>query len=533
MNYSYRYCQFEKIKIFIFLLIFPLIATQLISCASHSDDEAPKNAPITFEAKPVWFNGPERFHYRNRNYDIETHAFFDLAPLESNERKELSYVLLTPKESEFGYDIDLKSGQLFKKYQYCPQNDVWKTYPEKIERPPYTEGFIPRLMDQFGRPMRVFIFGDKSFFVNDKKEVAFSQRARIVGGVVQQYCHSYPCAGREKWLSTMVMIGVVPFDPKMRDVNNIEELKKKVDWNAAKAFMENGYGRKLGPPRDEPVYRVISEVSTENAWKYGFEKGHLFQMPEMNTIRSSCYKLYDSIWIGAKRARIVTEESNINKQDIAKRAKEIEELKNDFTRMTVINDTYTNREEEKLEYLEKVQKKEMNFGDFFKTIYFDYGDRLKTCFQYVRPANLVHDPERHWFFVYIESFLNVEQLGNFYMCSRKAWVENPIINNGKRTYNKNLLKNCTGTELDLSFDSSITFLTGLKRSNREHYRFIEDDIGIGGSHQKIQSWVYLDGKKLSCEETFRTASEPLIFPEDIRWSPFYNEEILRKDGYIR
>jgi len=509
------------------------MATQLLSCASNSEDETPKNAPITFEAKPVWFNGPERFHYKNRNYDIETHAFFDLAPFESNERKELSYVLLTPKQSDFGYDIDLKSGQFFKKYQYCPQDDVWKTYQQKIEKPPYAEGFIPRLMDQFGRPMRVYVFGEKPYFVEEKKDVAYSQRARIVGGVVQQYCHSYPCAGREKWLSTMVMIGVVPFDPSMKDVASLDDLKKKVDWNEVKAFMENGYGRKLGPPRDEPVYRIISEVNSESAWKFGFEKGHLFTMPEMNTIRSSCYKLYDSIWIGAQRARTVTEQSILKKEDFVKRAKEIEELRNEFTRMTVIQDSYRSGEEEKFDLIDKVEKKEMKFGDFFKTVYFEYGSRLKTCFEYVRPANITISPERHWFFTYLESFINLDQLGSFYMCSRKAWVENPIINNGKRTYNKKMLKNCTGSELDLSFDSSITYLTGLKRSNREHYRYIEDDIGIGGSHQKIQAWVYHDGKSLSCDDKFKKASEPLLFPDDIRWNPFYNDELLRKDGYIR
>ncbi|GAB4407267.1 MAG: hypothetical protein OHK0056_07310 [Bacteriovoracaceae bacterium] len=504
-----------------------------LACSTKKVDEAPKVAPITVNAKPVWFNAPERFRYVNQQYDIETHAFFDLAPLEDKNKYELNYFLLTPIDSEFGYDFNLKSGQPFKRFHYCAQNDVWKTYPGKIEYPPYAEGIVPRVLDQFSRPMRVLVFGNPAYFVTEKRDQAYSQRTRIIGGVVQQFCPNYPCSGREKWTSTMVMVGVVPFDPEMKDVTNIEQLKKKTNWGLVKAFMENGHGRKLGPPRDEPVYRIISEVDAESAWKFSFEKGHVFDIKEMNSIRSSCYRLYDAIWFGAKKSRAATEKKVMTKAELQKRAEEIIEMKNDMSRMTVIRDTYRDRDEEKLSELEKVEKRELKFGDFFKYIYFEYGKRLHTCFEYVRPANIRLDSERHWFFTYLEAFIKLDFLGHHYLCSRKAWVENPLLTNGRRSYSSQSYRNCTGEELDLAFDGAITFLTGLGRSDREHYRYVEYDSGIGGSHKRIYSWVFDDGKKLRCPSDFKTATPLGYFPSDIRWNNYYKASESDENGYIQ
>lgn len=517
------------------MIFLTLLATFFVlnSCSTNKVDEVPKVAPLTVEAKPVWFNSPKRFHYTNPNFDIETHAFFDLAPLEDKNKMELSYVLLTPKDSEYGYDINLKSGQFYKKHHYCPQDDVWKTYPGKINYPPFAEGFIPRVMDQFGRPMRVLVFGSQSYFVKDKRENAYSQRAKIIGGVVKQYCSDYPCAGQEKWTSTMVMIGVIPFDPSYENLNTIEDLKNKVNWSEVKAFIENGYGRKLGPPRDEPVYRLVGETSAQDAWKYGFEKGHVFSMKEMNQIRSSCYQLYDAVWMGAKKSRVVTEKRQMTQAELEKRAEELIQYKNDFSRVTVIKDTLIYKDEDTSTELEKVEKGEMKFGDFMKNIYFKHGNRLHTCFEYVRPANIQLDVQRHWFFAFLEAFVNLDKMGHFYLCSRRAWIENPILNNGKRTYGKENMRNCTGEELDLAFDGAITFFAGLRRASRDHYKYIEYDSGIGGSHQKIYSWVFDDGKKLKCPSDFKTSTNDSLFPSDIRWEPFYEKVIKGRGDYIQ
>ena len=54
------------------------------------------------------------------------HPFFDHAPFPSVDKLEVSMVPLTFVGSDFGYELDLVSGEKYRRYPYCSQKDVWK-----------------------------------------------------------------------------------------------------------------------------------------------------------------------------------------------------------------------------------------------------------------------------------------------------------------------------------------------------------------------------------------------------------------------
>ena len=71
-------------------------------------------------------------------------------------------------------------------------------------------------------------------------------------------------------------------------------------------------------------------------------------------------------------------------------------------------------------------------------------------------------------------------------------------------------------------------MSGLYNSSRQHYRFIEYDSRIGGSHQLIFNWVFENGKRFGCNAR-KLEEKGTIFPEDISWKRF--DENIRKNLY--
>tara|TARA_R110002072_G_scaffold64203_2_gene159348 strand:+ start:190920 stop:192413 length:1494 start_codon:yes stop_codon:yes gene_type:complete len=474
--------------------------------------------PKTVDAKAVWFKGPKKYSHVEKDGSFPVHPFFDLVPYKSKEDRGLSYVLVTPQGSQYGYDFDLVSGKKYRRFDYCEHDDIWERSDESIDKPPFHVGVVPRMLDQLREPQQILVFSDSKFIVEENSS-ELSQRAIVVGGFVVQYCRDYPCKSQEHWLTKLVFVGVNPYDPVFGKIKTMNQLKKKTNWSYVRAFLENGFGRSVTGPKHEPSYRVISEIEGSQAFRYGNKSAEVFTFDQLNKIRSSCFQLYDYIWNSIEEVR-----KNQTKAKLAtseNRTKKAIQKINDLKRYGVSRFQNMNFSSKKDAVNEaKEEKRVSDFSYFFNEFYANHGNRYRTCTKFVRPASINQNKERFWFFAYLTNFFNLEDLGQYYLCYKKTWVENPRLSNGKRRYKLGGKRNCLLEQIDNAFESGITIMTGLHNSSREHYRFVDYDNGIGGSHEKLYSWVYSNGKELGCKsKRFRNDSRS-VFPSDVTWKSF-------------
>ncbi len=510
-----------------------MVISNFISCSSDPLPEAEAVEAKAVVAKPVWFSVPERFSTPNRLGEVETHPFFDLTPYRLKDTTEVSYYLVTPMESEHQYELDMVSGQRFLRHTFCDHKDVWESYKGDIDKPNFAQGIIPRLMDQSGQPQQIWVFGDKTQFFTDKNELkAQSQRALVLGGVVLQYCDNYPCKANSEWLSRLVLIGINPFDKLYEGVQTLKDLKRKVDWDYTLAFAQNGFGRNVSGPISEPAYRIGGEIDKREVLDFAFKNGHVFNFDEINSLRKNCFHLYDYIWKGQKIAREVSKKQKEANDAYAKQFRKRAEMMRDkktFATRTVIDDNAT------FEYeLESDDKKlkDLEFEVFWLNLINKYSERMKTCFDFVRPANSKHDRNRTWFFSFVQNWINLEEIGYFYSCSRRSWLENPFVKAGKRKYPKHEKRGCSAEDLDIGFEQAVTLMSSLASAMRPHYRFIEYDGRPGGSHELIFNWVSDNGKRLACDARKLEEKEGL-FPEDVSWDEFETDKRNSRYDIIR
>lgn len=492
-----------------------------LGCSSNPRPKAEEVKAKSVLAEPVWFNVPNRFNVREEDHSLATHPFFDLSPFRTKESLEISYYLTTPQGSAHEYEMDMVSGQNYRKRTYCSHKDIWKSYSGNIDKPSFNIGIIPRLLDQTGVPQSIWVFSDpKKVFSSKDNGRAQSQRARVVGGVLLQYCKDYPCRTYTSWLSRLVLIGVNSFDPKFKDVRSIEDLKKKVDFKYVKAFAENAFGRKTSGPIQEPAYRLLGEMDAEKALSSAFKLGHLFEFNEINSLRKNCFYLYDYIWRSQKKVRAnmakVKKASDNYAKQMQEEARRIREI-----RSMALNTVFQDNIRKDIDEDEKVGEKDylVDFQRFFLHLHNRYGDRVRTCMKFVRPSSIKENRERTWFFAFVQNWFNLENLDYYYLCPRRSWLKNYKLASGKRRFDPNGSRRCSNTDLDESFESGVNVMSSLASSSKPHYRFIEYDYGIGGSHDLLFSWVYSDGKKLGCDAR-KLEDDKLFFPEDISWKPF-------------
>jgi len=492
------------------------------------------------DAKPNWFNVPKKFTHKDDKHDVIAHPFFDLVPFPHGKDNGLNVVMTTMEGSLFSYGLDIYSGKLFKKHNYCEQEDVWQKYSGDIYRPPFSEAVVPRLLDQLGTPQRVLVFGKRRYFPKHNLSPTHSQRVRVVGGFVEQYCKNYPCLSRENWLSRLVLVAVNGNDPEFKDVFHIKELKSKVDWSYVKAFAENGNGRTLSAKVDLPSYRMVGNIGPRDALSFALKKGLLFKYKSLNKMRKSCHKLYDYVWSSIEylRNRQAQDKKLFSKKRMRKKKEMMDRklllLEKDnapsfLKRSNVVIDTKINPKKGPKKPTGPVLR---NFAHFMKEFSERYKNRFNTCTKFVRSSSINDNIERHWFFVLFSAFYKMESLNFVYHCPSKAWIENPLLAGGKRKYDSlREIHRCTTEQLDVAFDSAVTLLTGRSRSSLEHYRYIQYDDKNGGTHQKLYSWIYKSGKNLRCERKVKQDVGE-IFPQDIFWKPF-GDAFGGKSNYIR
>jgi len=495
LNYLKGFCQLKILLPSLFLLL-------VSSCT-----RLPKARIPVVQGHPVWFAGAEKYSFRGRNGDPPLHVFFDFVPFSNRDDISLNFFMHTPAGSEHAYQIDLLSGRPYKKHRYCKQDDVWQGKLSS-DRPPFSIGIVPRLLDQLGGAQKIIVYGQAEYYRGKEgSERDVSHRVRVVGAVVEKFCRKYPCRRDGEWESKLVLVAVDPMDSKFSTTKTFAGLKKLVHWEEAKVFLENANGRSFQGDISRPASKISGHIEALDALKFAMNKGHLFKFNELQVMRYSCEKLYDYIWQGSKKIR----------------------------------------QEKKLPEGERSRQ---NFSNFFKKLNKTYAGRLKTCAKFVRPSNIQLERERHWFFAYLFGFLKMQELGYVFLCDKLGWVENPYneLKKGHLVDYKSAYNNCTDSDLDIAFATIPATMRGLMSKKQAHYRYMTYDFGVGGSHEKIYHWVYNDGKDLLCEGTSRRqkysqqtisrmekkgpsddASE-IAFPQDVSWRPFSaGEESLFMD----
>lgn len=469
LDFMLSICQFKNLN---YLLIF--LTLLVSSCA--------KKEVIVETISPTgnWFSTKDQFRYKDFEGEPESHLFFDFKPVLNIDKKYLDVVVVTPERSDFHYEFDLVSGKRYFSHSYCKESDVWKSYEPSLSTPPYTEAFVPRLLDQLKMPQKVVIFGDRQYLSSESFPQDETVRVRVIGGMIEQFCDSFPCDENKKWNSRLVLFAVSPLDPAYKDTHSFATLIKKIDWKEVKAFLENGRGRTINDRSFYPAYRLIGQVFPTKAMKMALEMGHLFSDREAKTLRRSCENVYQKLY----------------------------NLKKD------------------------VLQAEETFPKAFHQFYKRYWNLFKTCRRYVRASSITHNAKDHWFMEYMASFIHAEQMGYLYQCRTKAWIRN-VEGVVKRRENaqEEELKFCTSESLNLAFEKAINLMTGLSSSGRSYYRYIQYDSGAKSLGNKIYSWVRDNGKRLSCEKP----REYSVYPSDVTWSPIKNPENKDKDVsvYIR
>lgn len=463
-------------KTFIFLLF--------SSCAQSYLDVTPLE-PL--DASPSWFKTKKRFtHYNYNNPDTKylIHPFFDLKPYLAKKDQGVNMVVLTQVDSTYEYSINLKSGKTYKKRKYCKEKDIWESFSGSIHRPPFTIGFVPRLLDARGLPQKVITYGENRYYPQMEQNKTSSIRVRIVGGVIEQYCRQYPCTKKNRWLSRIVLIAVNPNDPKFQNIVHIQELKKVIDWTELRGFLENGSGRNIKAAKELPSYRVIGGMGSNEAITMAKNKGHLFGDKEIKSLRSSCHSLYDYLWTNSETIRKnIIKSKNHKNQDFLDATKE-------------------------------------EFAGFFYKFTSKYKKRFMLCQRYVREASINDNIDRLWYLNYIHAFYRLTEVGDIYSCKHKSWISNPYHANGNRSYSPmKELETCSTADLNIAFYKVMTALAARQGSYQEYSRFISYDNSNGGSHQKIYSWVEDDSNFQGCAKVKNFKGRP-VFPTNVDWKAF-------------
>lgn len=432
--------------------------------------------------QPNWLKLPLRFADHDMDDNPIIHPFFDLDPVSSQSKEnqfKLRYFVSTPFDGAFEYNIDLYSGRLYQERAYCPQEDVWEAYKGNVNRPNYTQGFVPRIFNQAKSPQQIIVISGPENIQPFKYSPSHYDEARIIGSMIIESCESFPCDRKEKWHSTQILVGVSPTDASLATVTKFSELKNKVDWNYLRAMLVNQQGTfKIGG-KDFPSARISRELNTQDTKDYFDKNSTLVNMQKLEEWRVGCMKLYDSIWETSEKIR----EQKSGQAD--------------------------------------------SFLKFFKEFFDKDSEQFYGCQKLVRPGNINENYRRHWFFSYIQAFMILEKNGFFYSCNDKTWAYNPKVDDEKYFNNQSSeLARCRSKDFEKSFDQAINGMSLMKQQTNKSFRFVEYDSVHGGSHQKIYGWIPGRTTNFTCvgSKKGKVEQSEEIFPQDVIWEHFKVDE---------
>ena len=431
-----------------------------------------------------WFKiNPE--HALEDTAGPKTHLFFDASSTINWPESTVKFVSLTPQDSQFSYGFDLASGQPFTQHEYCKQNDVWGQYAGSVNRPPYAQGFIPRVLDQSGGPQKII------YFSKNKLEPFKQYEAKVIAGYIESVCPTMDCP-RAQWQSRLVLIGVDTDDVSLHHLGT-EGIKEKLNWPKVKAHLENAEGKNFIGSNTYPRIRVSEIITRADALNFFKKRAKFFKGSELLGIQKSCHELYDKLWRKVGEVRL---------EDLP--AKNAEEVKQ---KAEVIN-------------LLKSNGEPVGFQKRFELFSTEHYRDILTCSKFVYSGSINQDHEKFWFLNFVKGFYGLYQQGYYFHCGSNGWKRNIIKENGEYLYNvSQTLKECKVNQIDMAMNYMKNFIRSEKEKTSEFLRFIDYDNQGMGTHGKIYNWVHFPHTKLSCNENKHSKflQSLSIFVDDVSW----------------
>jgi hypothetical protein len=495
-----RLCQLKSLTLLL------LVTLMSLTACSWNQQERPGPLELLTTFSNHWFSHNPKHSLINSNKEPSPHLLFDTTPEFKPEDRLVNAVVAVPEGSPHSYAIDLSSGQRYFTHSYCKQKDVWNTYPSTIHRPPFSIGFIPRVLDQLGDPQKVIIFTRQRSFI----ETATSNfhRIRLIGSYVEQICPEGNCLGKNNWVSKLVFIGVDAEDASIAGIESTTDFTKVFDWETAKAHLENIDGRNFIGDKTHPAVKVGQLIEYKDAFEY-FKKQSIFLTDaELKKIQKGCHILYDRLW---------DDVGKIRPEDLgAHNAKELNA---------------------KLELQKKLKKEKLpvGFAERFKGFGKKYFKEITTCEKFVYHGNVNRDPETFWFLSYMGIYYRLNREGYFFDCKNKSWQRNVMDTDGRPIYNfVRDINNCKEAEIDQAMSYLSNFINGLK-GETEYYRFVDYDNHPFGTHSKLYSWVKMKTLKFDCrnDPNVEIKKEMKLFPEEVSWKPRLSIDTAEESKIIR
>jgi hypothetical protein len=468
-------------------LILLSVLTLASSCSWRKSDYTSSELVTNFPHH--WFKVNLNHSLMNQSGSPLSHLLFDTTP-EFMADKEVNVIIATPEGSEHAYEIDLSSGQRYYSHSFCSQNDIWNQYSGSLNRPPFSIGYIPRVLDQLGGPQKVIVWSNQKNFAATAS--SNYHKVKLVGAFVEQICPEGNCIGKSNWLSRLVFLGVDAEDTSLNKITSVDDFKKAVNWETSKAHLENLEGRNFIGELSYPFTRVGALIEHAEAFDYFKKRAIFLTDTELKKIQKGCHALYDGLW---------EEVGKIRPED--KAAGTVEELNAKI----------------KLQESLKAKRVPVGFAARLRTFTKKYFKEISTCDKFVYHGNINKDRETFWFLSYMGIYFRLHREGYYFDCQRKTWQRNVLNEEGKPVHDLvRDIDKCQEAELDQAMDYLPNFLMSLK-GEKDYFKFVDYDNQTHGTHQKLYSWVKVKSRKFDCRKDPNQAlkKDLRVFPEDVNW----------------
>lgn len=316
---------------------------------------------------PVWYNTAPKFQLTDNLSRPLPHLFFDGSSDVDYDNAIVFPVIIERQKSEGRREFDMNSGQIFTVALRC-RSDLSAIGGADFHRLPFSRGLLPKILDRTGRPMEVVVFGELPK-ANNRMDSLSSDHdlqyvTRVVGGYEEAFCPLRLCQEPGQWQRRPVLLAVAANDDAFDEVTDLIELKKQLeDWERIKKLLISYKGQSFIYGNFELAYSYEEEYSRTRALEILKTQAKFFDLKQMQTLKRSCYKLYDLVE-KASRTKLKSFVENIDR----------------------------------------------------------FEDELQTCQNFVYQGSINFDPEQFWFFIHFKAYLRLRELGYHYDCVSSNWL---------------------------------------------------------------------------------------------------------------
>ncbi len=463
----------------------------------------PDEAELLSRVEPVWYTWGQSLSLVTWSGQVQPHFFYDPSADFNARRGLVNFLPMAVAGQTNAYVLDVPSGQRVFSHQSCPQKDVWGERGDIPAAAPYTLGVVPRHLDQLNQPQRIIVFGGETRY--DARSPVL-HRVRLVGGVVEQLCPVGLCGSADAWRGRLLLVAVDTRDQRFQDVDGMDGLLKRVDWNRVRGHLENAEGRNPTGEEGSPAVRLGQPLGRRETVAFLRRHSVVLTSGELTKLHRACTRLQGLLWNEAGRPTVLEQE--VKTPADAKR---------------------------RLQYREEMKKKgrpvtfNQRLGGFFAR----HADEYATCARTVIPGNPNGDAARFWFNTWISMYARLHREGWVYDCGAGRWSET------RRSAEESMralksTSSCSTARLDQGISQIPAFLRVLTGLQGVRWRFVDWDAGALGSRSKVYGWVPFPERLFACVgDLNREARAGWAWqPEGEPWAPRHRREAEGATEYV-